>query len=374
VTITHAAVAGPLVELSDYQAAHVIVGSLPGSVPVGGIIMWSGSIASIPASWAFCDGSSNAPGPDLRNTFIVGAQQDVAGVPNTNIEGSLKVSATQTGASVANHTNLTHAGAAIGDHTNLTHDGSIGNHPDLTHAALSHAALTVVHADHSLASVTHTHASGADVSVPSGSFAAATGSHASGSVAAATASRPSLAVASASIASGADVSVPSSTGASAAGVSSFATSTNRSGLTALPTHSHAAATASRPSLTIASQAIASGVDVSVPSGSFASGADVSLPSGSHAAVTASRPSATGSEPALTVTHADHSLASLSHQSIGTHLSTVFGTHAFTPPAGHGSAGTVTHSFTEPNDHAISAHSTVAIVPAYYALAYIQRMS
>jgi microcystin-dependent protein len=39
-------------------------------VPSGAIMMWSGSIASIPGGWALCDGS---PGrPDLRGKFIVG--------------------------------------------------------------------------------------------------------------------------------------------------------------------------------------------------------------------------------------------------------------------------------------------------------------
>ena len=40
-------------------------------VPSGGIIMWSGSIASIPSGWLLCDGSNSTP--DLRNRFIVGA-------------------------------------------------------------------------------------------------------------------------------------------------------------------------------------------------------------------------------------------------------------------------------------------------------------
>lgn len=40
-------------------------------VPIGGIIMWSGSIASIPAGWALCNGSNGTP--DLRGRFIVGA-------------------------------------------------------------------------------------------------------------------------------------------------------------------------------------------------------------------------------------------------------------------------------------------------------------
>lgn len=37
--------------------------------PTGGIIMWSGTIASIPAGWALCDGTS--PTPDLTDKFII---------------------------------------------------------------------------------------------------------------------------------------------------------------------------------------------------------------------------------------------------------------------------------------------------------------
>lgn len=39
------------------------------SMPVGGIIMWSGTIASIPAGWALCDGT--VPTPDLTDKFII---------------------------------------------------------------------------------------------------------------------------------------------------------------------------------------------------------------------------------------------------------------------------------------------------------------
>jgi hypothetical protein len=39
--------------------------------PSGGIIMWSGSIASIPSGWLLCNGSSGTP--DLRDRFVVGA-------------------------------------------------------------------------------------------------------------------------------------------------------------------------------------------------------------------------------------------------------------------------------------------------------------
>jgi hypothetical protein len=41
------------------------------SVPVGAIILWSGSIASIPSGYSLCDGSNGTP--NLRDRFIVGA-------------------------------------------------------------------------------------------------------------------------------------------------------------------------------------------------------------------------------------------------------------------------------------------------------------
>ena len=46
-------------------------------VPVGGIIMWSGDIASIPSGWALCNGANGTP--DLRDKFVVGATSDSSG-------------------------------------------------------------------------------------------------------------------------------------------------------------------------------------------------------------------------------------------------------------------------------------------------------
>jgi hypothetical protein len=41
------------------------------TVPAGAIIMWSGSIGSIPAGYVICNGSNGTP--DLRDSFVVGA-------------------------------------------------------------------------------------------------------------------------------------------------------------------------------------------------------------------------------------------------------------------------------------------------------------
>ena len=48
-----------------------VVASTGAVVPTGGIIIWSGSAAAIPASWLLCNGTSGTP--DLRDRFVVGA-------------------------------------------------------------------------------------------------------------------------------------------------------------------------------------------------------------------------------------------------------------------------------------------------------------
>jgi microcystin-dependent protein len=57
-----------------------------GTIPVGGIIMWSGTVAGISTltGWALCNGSNSTP--DLRNRFIVGAHSG-AGTGITSTTG-----------------------------------------------------------------------------------------------------------------------------------------------------------------------------------------------------------------------------------------------------------------------------------------------
>ena len=42
-----------------------------GTVPIGGIILWSGSTGSVPDGWALCNGSNGTP--NLQDKFVVGA-------------------------------------------------------------------------------------------------------------------------------------------------------------------------------------------------------------------------------------------------------------------------------------------------------------
>jgi hypothetical protein len=365
--------------------------SVIGAVPIGGIIMWSGTIAAIPADYAFCNGTDNAPGPDLRDKFIVGAKQDDSGVPKSNIEGSLKATGGATGHSHSGHAGLSHSGGAVADHTGFTHGLTIGNHPDLTHAALSHPSMPLSHGDHAVASLYHTHAAitvtHADHSVASQSHthAAITLTHDSHSLASFTGSNAAITLTHAdhSLASfsGTDASA-SVTIASQAGVASFASGTNRSGVVSvtsktgsLPsqTHSHAAST-----VTHADHSVASASHTHAASTLTHADHSVASFSGTDAAVTITHAdhsiaSFSGTHAAYTLTHGDHSIPSLSHQDIGTHAGTTYGVHSVTLGADHGSAGTVTHAFTQPDAHSISAHDTVSNVPSYYALAFIQRM-
>jgi microcystin-dependent protein len=77
-------------------------------IPSGVIVMWSGSLLTIPTGWALCDGTGGTP--NLRDRFIVGAGTTYA-VGATG--GSL------TSAAAGGHTH-TEASAGGHDHTGVT--------------------------------------------------------------------------------------------------------------------------------------------------------------------------------------------------------------------------------------------------------------
>jgi microcystin-dependent protein len=105
-------------------------------VPVGGIIMWSGSsaaAASIP-NWHICDGTNGTP--DLRERFIIGA-------------GSNPVNATGGTAS----TTLSLANLPSHSHTIAPHGHGVSD------AGHTHSVTDPVH-NHTLSDPTHTHTVG----------------------------------------------------------------------------------------------------------------------------------------------------------------------------------------------------------------------
>ena len=79
----------------------------------GIIVMWSGTIASIPAAWYLCDGNNGTP--DLRDRFIIGASADNGGYAKTNVTAAY----TQTGgtkdAIVVSHTHTATSTSTVTD-------------------------------------------------------------------------------------------------------------------------------------------------------------------------------------------------------------------------------------------------------------------
>ncbi|MCS7019132.1 MAG: hypothetical protein RMJ87_05950 [Cytophagales bacterium] len=101
---------GGTVTAGNLNVSGVISGN--GTIPIGGIIMWSGSIATIPAGWALCDGNNGTP--DLRDRFIVGAGSSY--VPG-NTGGANQVTLTAAEMPAHNHTGST---SWDGDHFHMT--------------------------------------------------------------------------------------------------------------------------------------------------------------------------------------------------------------------------------------------------------------
>ena len=74
-------------------------------IPLGGIIMWSGNISTIPSGWYLCDGSTqnSVVTPDLRNKFIVGATADTADTTYPSLRPGASLSNTAANAVVVSH-------------------------------------------------------------------------------------------------------------------------------------------------------------------------------------------------------------------------------------------------------------------------------
>jgi len=105
-----------------------------GLIPVGAIVMWSGTVANIPTGWALCNGST-ANGfvtPDLRDKFLVGAGDlaDGSEFNPGNTGGNTISSGTMTTASGGD-------GVATGTITIPDHTLTVNNIPE-------HAHFTVV--------------------------------------------------------------------------------------------------------------------------------------------------------------------------------------------------------------------------------------
>lgn len=116
------------------QAALAALGGVAGGI----IAMWSGTIITIPAGWALCNGLNGTP--DLRNMFIVGAGATyspgatggAASVePTTSTDGGHAH-----GGETANHT-LTLAQIPLHNHTWTPTNGGVTSNENATHTHTS---------------------------------------------------------------------------------------------------------------------------------------------------------------------------------------------------------------------------------------------
>jgi hypothetical protein len=92
--------------------------------PVGGIIMWSGTLAKVPVGWALCDGANGTP--DLRNRFICGAGSTLAvgDTGGSNVAHSHSVSMSSSGTAsgtISSESLSAHTGTAVDTHSDHTH-------------------------------------------------------------------------------------------------------------------------------------------------------------------------------------------------------------------------------------------------------------
>jgi microcystin-dependent protein len=111
-------------------------GELTTLIPTGIILLWSGSIASIPSGWVLCNGSNSTP--DLRDRFVVGAGTTYAvnatgGANTVTLDATMIPAHTHTfttGGQSAGHTH-TFSGTTSGQSATHTHSATV---TDPTHA------------------------------------------------------------------------------------------------------------------------------------------------------------------------------------------------------------------------------------------------
>jgi microcystin-dependent protein len=116
------------VTIQTYDNLYGIIGTAPTPptpTPAGVIVLWSGSIGSIPSGWVLCNGSNGTP--DLRNRFIVGAGSTYAVDATGGSADAIVVSHTHTATSTSTVTDPGHKHNLEG----YGKDGTTFQYPDL---------------------------------------------------------------------------------------------------------------------------------------------------------------------------------------------------------------------------------------------------
>jgi hypothetical protein len=97
--------------IGNIRATGSITSASTNIIPIGIIVMWSGSVSNVPAGWVLCNGTNGAP--NLMDRFIVGAGSTyVTGGAGNGMGGSNTVTL-----AVGNLPSHTHT---VPDHTHTT--------------------------------------------------------------------------------------------------------------------------------------------------------------------------------------------------------------------------------------------------------------
>ena len=70
---------------SNYSSLQTTLANYS-AIPIGCIILWSGTVSTIPSGWRLCDGTNGTP--DLRDKFVIGARSDSGGSATTFVTGA----------------------------------------------------------------------------------------------------------------------------------------------------------------------------------------------------------------------------------------------------------------------------------------------
>lgn len=125
-----ATVPTPISASANTQVATTafVASALTSRIPSGVIVMWSGSIASVPSGWYLCNGTNGTP--DLRNKFIIGASVDSLSTPQTTITGTNTSTGGSKDSIVVSHTH--NATSTDSGHSHTQNLGGAGSQPGLT--------------------------------------------------------------------------------------------------------------------------------------------------------------------------------------------------------------------------------------------------
>ena len=116
-----------------------------GTIPSGGIIMWSGAVANIPQGWHLCDGANGTP--DLEGKFIIGSIKDSGATYDVDDTGGVdEVTLTHEQSGVPAHTHKeTNAPTAGSTHGCQPNSGTSGSQ-EVAHSTIANTAADAAEA------------------------------------------------------------------------------------------------------------------------------------------------------------------------------------------------------------------------------------